>query len=217
MGEGNLTARQAEMKKYIEEYFAEHGYAPSYREIMKKVGIPSLSVVRYNLERLQREGILDRDPRVARGIRPHTAQLRSIRVWGYIAAGEPMPVPGVAEPLFGADEALAISRDLLPRDRDLFALIVRGDSMIDAMVHDGDYVILKPQQEARNGEMVAVWLKDRDETTLKYFFYEDGRVRLQPANPQMNPIFVDNLEQVEIRGRVVMVVRQLEKRGGVKH
>src|SRR3990172_3407887 len=90
----NLTARQAEMKKYIEEYFAEHGYAPSYREIMKQVGIPSLSVVRYNLDRLQREGILDRDPRVARGIRPHMAQLRSIRVWGYIAAGEPMPVPG---------------------------------------------------------------------------------------------------------------------------
>ena len=212
MGEGNLTARQAEMKKFIEDYFSEHGYAPSYREIMKKVGIPSLSVVRYNLERLQREGVLERAPRVARGIRPHSAQLRSIRLWGYIAAGEPMPVPGVSEPLFGADEALAISRDLLPRDRDLFALIVRGDSMIDAMVHDGDYVILKPQQQAHNGEMVAVWLKDREETTLKYFYYENGRVRLQPANPQMKPILLDNLEELEIRGRVVMVVRQLEKR-----
>jgi len=212
MSEGNLTVRQAEMKKFIEDYFSEHGYAPSYREIMKKVGIPSLSVVRYNLERLQREGVLERDPRVARGIRPHSAQLRSIRLWGYIAAGEPMPVPGVSEPLFGADEALAISRDLLPRDRDLFALIVRGDSMIDAMVHDGDYVILKPQQQAHNGEMVSVWLKDREETTLKYFYYENGRVRLQPANPQMKPILLENLEDVEIRGRVVMVVRQLEKR-----
>jgi repressor LexA len=79
---------------------------------------------------------------------------------------------------------------------------------------------LRDHQAAATGaqrEMVAVWLKDRDETTLKYFFYENGRVRLQPANPQMSPIFVDNLEQVEIRGRVVMVVRQLEKRGGIKH
>lgn len=211
MNPGNLTPRQAEMKKYIEEYFADHGYAPSYREIMKRVGIPSLSVVRYNLERLQRGGFLERDPRVARGIRPRSAQLRPIRLWGYIAAGEPTPVPGVSEPLFGPDEALAISRDLLPRDRDLFALIVRGDSMIDAMVHDGDYVILKPEQQARNGEMVAVWLKDREETTLKYFFYENGKVRLQPANPSMNPIIIDNPENVEIRGRVVMVVRQLER------
>jgi hypothetical protein len=149
MGEGNLTARQAEMKKFIEEYFSEHGYAPSYREIMKKVGIPSLSVVRYNLERLQREDILDRDPRVARGIRPHTAQLRSIRVWGYIAAGEPMPVPGVTEPLFGADEALAISRDLLPRDRDLFALIVRGDSMIDASPRGPSHSIGPQRRDGR--------------------------------------------------------------------
>jgi repressor LexA len=82
--------------------------------------------------------------------------------------------------------------------------------MIDAMVHDGDYVILKPEQQARNGEMVAVWLRDREETTLKYFFYENGRVRLQPANPSMNPILIDDPENVEIRGRVVMVVRQLE-------
>ncbi|MBN2086083.1 MAG: repressor LexA [Anaerolineales bacterium] len=214
MREGGITDRQTRMKAFIEEYFSEHGYAPSYREIMKHVGIPSLSVVRYNLDRLQREGLLERDPRVARGIRPRRApEQQSIRVWGYIQAGEPTPVPGVTEPLFGEDEALSISQDLLPRDADLFALVVRGDSMIDAMVHDGDYVILKPQHEARNGEMVAIWLKNREETTLKYFFSENGKVRLQPANPAMQPILIDNPdENLEIRGKVVMVIRPMEKR-----
>jgi repressor LexA len=214
MREGGITDRQTRMKAFIEEYFSEHGYAPSYREIMKNVGIPSLSVVRYNLERLQREGLLERDPRVARGIRPRrTSEQQSIRVWGYIQAGEPTPVPGVSEPVFGEDEALSISQDLLPRDADLFALVVRGDSMIDAMVHDGDFVILKPQHEARNGEMVAIWLKNREETTLKYFFNENGKVRLQPANPTMQPILIDNPdENLEIRGKVVMVIRPMVKR-----
>jgi repressor LexA len=213
MRESGITDRQNRMKTFIEEYFADHGYAPSYREIMKHVGIPSLSVVRYNLERLQREGLLERDPRVARGIRPRRTDQQSIRIWGYIQAGEPTPVPGVTEPLFGEDEALSISQALLPRDADLFALVVRGDSMIDAMIRDGDYVILKPQREAHNGEMVAIWLKNREETTLKYFFFENGRVRLQPANPTMQPILIENPdENLEVRGKVVMVIRPIEKR-----
>jgi len=214
-----ITDRQARMKTFIEEYVAEHGFAPTYREIMKNVGIPSLSVVRYNLERLQREGLLERSPRVARGIRPKNPGIQPIRIWGYIQAGEPTPVPGVDAPLFGEDEALAISQDLLPRDSDLFALVVRGDSMVDAMVNDGDFVILKPQHEARNGEMVAIWLKDKEETTLKYFFHEKGRVRLQPANPNMEPIFINNPdENLEIRGKVVMVIRPLDrKRPGLVH
>lgn len=213
MRDGGITERQARMKAFIEEYVADHGYAPTYREIMKNVGIPSLSVVRYNLERLEKEGLLERSPRVARGIRPKTAGIKPIRVWGYIQAGEPTPVPGVSEPLFGEDEALSISQDLLPRDSDLFALVVRGDSMIDAMVSEGDYIILKPQHEARNGDMVAVWLKDREETTLKYFFLEKGKVRLQPANPNMEPIIIANPdENLEIRGKVVMVIRPMEKK-----
>jgi repressor LexA len=215
MRESGITERQTKMKAFIEEYFSNHGYAPTYREIMKNVGIPSLSVVRYNLERLQKEGLLDRDPRVARGIRPKvkTSDFRPIRIWGYIQAGEPTPVPGTNEPIFGEDEALAISQDLLPRDTGLFALVVRGDSMIDAMVRDGDYIILKPQQEARNGEMVAIWLKDREETTLKYFYSENGKVRLQPANAAMQPIMIEHPdENLEIRGKVVMVIRPIEKR-----
>ena len=93
--------------------------------------------------------------------------------------------------------------------RDLFALEVQGDSMIDAMINDGDIVIMKPAMEARNGEMVAVWLDDRDETTLKYFYLENGRVRLQPANPTMKPIYIDNPARVRIQGKVVMVIRKV--------
>ena len=108
-----------------------------------------------------------------------------------------------------------MARSLLPaRERgknELFALEVQGDSMIDAMVNDGDIVIMKQAQEARNGEMVAVWLDDRDETTLKYFYKEDGRVRLQPANPTMKPIIVDDPAAVKIQGKVVMVIRQMDK------
>jgi repressor LexA len=83
--------------------------------------------------------------------------------------------------------------------------------MIDAMVNDGDIVILKPTQEARNGDMVAVWLNDRNETTLKFFFKEKDKYRLQPANPTMKPIYIDKSESLEIKGKVVMVIRKVER------
>ena len=91
----------------------------------------------------------------------------------------------------------------------LYALRVFGDSMIDAMVNDGDIVVMKKVDQARNGEMVAVWLSDRDETTLKYFYLENGKVRLQPANPLMKPIIIEDPSIVEIQGKVVLVIRQL--------
>jgi repressor LexA len=92
----------------------------------------------------------------------------------------------------------------------LFALEVKGESMIDAMVFDGDIVIVQPTQQARNGEMVAIWLNDRDETTLKYFYLEKGKVRLQPANPNMEPIIIDDPSIVEVQGKVIMVIRRVE-------
>jgi repressor LexA len=97
------------------------------------------------------------------------------------------------------------------KGKDLFALKVQGESMIDAMVNDGDIVILKPTQDARNGEMVAVWLSDRNETTLKFFFKEKDKYRLQPANPTMKPIYIDKSETLEIKGKVVMVIRKVER------
>jgi repressor LexA len=110
--------------------------------------------------------------------------------------------------------AVDIARSLLPakeKGDGLFALEVQGESMIDAMINDGDIVVLKPATDARNGEMVAIWLPRDNEATLKYFFKEKDRYRLQPANPTMKPIFVKKSEPLEIKGKVVMVIRRMEK------
>src|SRR3989304_494229 len=102
---------------------------------------------------------------------------------------------------------------LPPTDKgeELFALEVQGDSMIDAMINDGDIVILRPTQEARNGDMVAIWLSDKNETTLKYYYKEKDGYRLQPANPTMKPIMLKKTESLEIKGKVVMVIRKVER------
>lgn len=156
-------------------------------------------------------------PTMAAGVR-QTAQamrravedLLRIPVVGRIVAGSPMPVPSSDFSYYDAESMVEVASSLLPErgNADLFALEVKGDSMIDAMVNDGDIVIMKPAREARNGEMVAVWLNDQEETTLKYFYLEDGRVRLQPANPTMQAIIVEP-DTVEIQGKVVMVIRQV--------
>jgi repressor LexA len=139
--------------------------------------------------------------------------LLQIPIAGRIFASAPVPVPPSDFSYFDAEHSVAVARSLLPsRDKsgsDLFALEVQGDSMIDAMVNEGDIVVMRRAQEARNGEMVAVWLNDKDETTLKYFYLENGRVRLQPANPTMGPIYVDDPSTVEVQGKVVMVIRKV--------
>ena len=233
----NLSERQKKILEVLEHFQNETGYPPSIREICDQAGISSTSVVNYYLDQLEEMGYIERDGRVSRGIRlmkplsaisgaatatlKQTAQsvrnvveeMLRIPLLGRIVAGSPMPVPPSDFSYFDADSMVDVASSLLPgRDRgssDLFALEVKGDSMIDAMVNDGDIVIMKPAQEARNGEMVAIWLNDRDETTLKYFYLENGRVRLQPANPTMQPIFIEDPSTVEIQGKVVMVIRQV--------
>jgi repressor LexA len=139
-------------------------------------------------------------------------ELLRVPLLGRIAAGLPMPLPSTTDfALFDAESVIEVATSMMPERNtaDLFALEVQGDSMIDAMINDGDIVIMKPAKEARNGEMVAVWLNDRDETTLKYFYNEGGRVRLQPANPTMGPIYVDDPKHLRIQGKVVMVIRKV--------
>ncbi|MBE9506569.1 MAG: repressor LexA, partial [Chloroflexi bacterium] len=127
---------------------------------------------------------------------------------GRIVAGEPIPVPASDFPLMG-DETIELTRDILGDPEGLYALQVEGNSMIDALVHDGDIVVMRHQQRVENGEMAAVWLKERGEVTLKRFYQEEsGDVRLQPANPTMRAIYVAP-SQVEVQGKVVMVIRQL--------
>jgi repressor LexA len=141
------------------------------------------------------------------------SELLQIPMVGRIAAGSPLPIPSSDFSYYDADSMVDVAASLLPgneKGSELFALEVQGDSMIDAMVYDGDIVVMKPAHEATNGEMVAVWLEDRDETTLKYFYSEKGRVRLQPANPTMKPIMIDDPTTVKIQGKVVMVIRQVK-------
>lgn len=219
MAKGKLSERQHRMVDYIVKFMDENGRPPSIREIGKAIGISSTSVVNYNLNRLVDEGYLYRDQNVSRGIRlsEKISHLRKtvsetirIPLVGRIFASEPVPLPGTDSPMFGMDEAIEISRELLSGKDDLFALEVKGDSMIDAMVSDGDIIVMSQVKEWRNGDMVAVWLSDREETTLKHIYREGERVRLQPANPTMEPIYIDNSQPLQVQGKVVMVVRKME-------
>jgi repressor LexA len=218
MAKGKLSERQRRMMEFIEKFSRDNGYPPSIREIGKAVGISSTSVVNYNLNRLVDEGFLDRDQNVSRGIRLTEKLLKSatrmrdvirIPMVGRIFASEPVPLPSTDSPIFGTDEAIEITRDLLSTSESLFALEVKGDSMVDAMVNDGDVVVMKRAPEWHNGDMVAVWLRDKEETTLKHIYREGAKVRLQPANPTMAPILIEDPENLEVQGKVVLVVRQL--------
>jgi repressor LexA len=207
-----LSDRQKRILTFISQFAAERGYPPTIREIGAAVGIPSTSVVNYNLNVLQREGYLTRSPDVSRGIsvvepEHDGGRLLAIPILGTIAAGSPVPTPTSDFSPFDYD-SLTLTADLVKPQAGLYALLVKGVSMIDALINDGDYVVMKHQVEARNGEMVAVRLKSEDTTTLKYFFYEGDRVRLQPANPTMQPIFTEPAN-VEIQGKVMAVFRQV--------
>ena len=212
-----LTGRQQAILDFIRAFSSKTKYPPTIREIGKSVGISSTSVVNYNLNVLEKQGHIVRDKTVSRGIKlvGETADLPPIEtvripVLGRIAAGEPMPVPGSDFAILG-DEVIQLTRELLPvDDKNVFALQVRGNSMVDAMIGDGDIVVMQQRQKAENGDLVAVWLKDREETTLKRFYLEKGKVRLQPANPTMQPIFADP-RNVEVQGKVVLVIRHPTK------
>ncbi len=231
-----LTERQKVILEVLERFQDQNGYPPSIREICDLANISSTSVVKYYLSQLEESGHIERDGRVSRGIRilkplseltgaattslkgsaekvrEAVEELLHIPVLGRIVAGSPVPVPASDFSYYDADSMVDVAQSMLAAEKgakDLFALEVKGDSMIDAMVFDGDIVIMRPAKEARNGEMVAVWLNDRDETTLKYFYVEKGKVRLQPANPSMKAIIVDDPSTVEIQGKVVMVIRQV--------
>lgn len=215
MARGKLSDRQRKMLDFIRMFSMQSGYPPSIREIGEAVDISSTSVVNYNLNRLVDQGYLDRDQNVSRGLRltekasPPVTGIVRVPLVGRIFASEPVPVPGTDSPMFGADEAIEITADLLSTKEDLFALEVKGDSMIDAMINEGDIVVMQRVPEWSNGDMVAVWLKDKEETTLKHIYREGDTVRLQPANPTMKPIYIENPENLEVQGKVMLVLRQL--------
>lgn len=210
----DLSRRQQAILDYIAEFLDENDYPPTIRDIQHELGISSTSVVDYNLKVLEERNHIRRNRNISRGIElvGRTAGRRNvvaIPLVGQIAAGLPIPVPGDLE---GSEQAetIELSSDIVPSHGDnLFALRVKGHSMVDALINDGDIVVLRQQETCENGETVAVWLRDQKETTLKRFYLEGDRVRLQPANVTMDPIFTD-AANVEIQGRLVSVVRSCD-------
>jgi repressor LexA len=209
------SIKQTRILEFIREFMSENGLPPTVRDIQKACGISSTSVVDYNLRLLQRDGLLRRRPDVARGIElldenGHAAGfLPRIPVMGYIAAGSPLPGPSASgwtslEPL----EILEIPRHVSNSKTELYALRVKGTSMIDALIDDGDLVLVEPTKDIKDGDMVIAWLKNEEEATLKRIFREGSKIRLQPANSQMEPIYADAIN-VETHGRVVGVLRSL--------
>jgi repressor LexA len=210
-----LTQRHQKILEYLDERMNK-GYPPSIREIGEATGISSTSVVTYYLKQLEEWGHIERDAKFSRALRLSNFANHSVfkvPILGPIAAGEPILVPAPGATYIGDEiDGVDVARSLLPvgeKGIDLFALKVKGNSMIDAMVNDGDIVIMKHTEQANNGDMVAIWLPARDETTLKYFYKEKDQYRLQPANPTMKPIFVKKNEPLEIKGKVVMVIRNV--------
>ena len=225
-----MTRHDAERKQKIlgciAQTVAERGYPPSVREIADAVGLASTSAVHHHLIALQRDGLLERGQHSSRALRltrqgeaeldraprrvpvpmsrvtpfrmPVERDVLALPVLGEIAAGQPI------EAYEDGAESLDVPRSMQARD-DSYVLRVRGKSMIDALIDDGDYVVVQPQATARDGDIVVALLEDNG-VTLKRFFREKDRIRLQPANAEMEPIFAT---EVQIQGKVVGVIRKL--------
>lgn len=210
-----LTKRQQDILEFIRTFVDERGYPPTVREIQAGLGISSTSVVDYNLNVLEYLRFIRRNRNISRGIelleRRTTKHDDVVRVplIGTIAAGQPLPVLEPVE-TESATEFVELGAGLVGHaTRDLFALRVKGLSMIDALIDDGDIVVLRRQATAENGDTVAAWLKREQETTLKRFYREGNIVRLQPANSAMQPIYT-TIDNVEIQGKLLLVIRRLE-------
>ena len=199
-----LSTKQQKILDFLRRFIREKDYPPSIRDIQEACGISSTSVVDYNLKALERMGYIHRDREVSRAIEllngsGRRPRMIAVPVVGQIAAGQPIPVP---EASVDYSETVEISEEMARGKENIYALRVKGTSMIDALVNDGDIIILEQAGSPENGEMVAAWLKSEQEATLKRFYREGGRVRLQPANEAMEPIYTD-ADNIEIQGKVL--------------
>jgi repressor LexA len=208
-----LSTKQQKILDFLRKFIREKDYPPSIRDIQLGCDISSTSVVDYNLKALERLGHIRRDREVSRAIelldgsgrRPYTVPVPII---GTIAAGQPIPVPGEDTwSNIDYDNIVEVTEDMTRgRDR-VYALKVKGTSMIDALVNDGDIVIMEATSAADDGDMVAAWLKREGEATLKKIYREGEKVRLQPANVTMQPIYTEP-DNVEVQGRVLARIGQ---------
>jgi repressor LexA len=208
-----LSPKQKLILNFTRKFLDSRGYPPTVRDIVTGCEISSTSVVAYNLARLESAGYIRRHADISRGIELLTNQ-RSYRrnvtvpIIGEIAAGEPIPVPDSETWDTVASEELEVTEDLTHGKQRIYALRVKGNSMIDALIKDGDIVLMEYVNNAKNGDMVAAWLKAEREVTLKRLFKEANRIRLEPANTQMQPIYTTP-DNIEIQGKVITVIRRL--------
>ena len=210
-----LSQRQQRILEFIQKFMDEHQYPPTVRDIQNGCEVSSTSVVDYNLRKLQEMGYLTREPEVSRGIeligeglRGSKRDIQSIPIMGSIAAGEPLQIPDAPSYASESHDTIDLPSFLTGDRQNVFGLRVKGTSMIDALVADGDLVLVEPASEAANGEMVAAWLDSTGETTLKRFYIEGDMVRLQPENATMEPIIIP-AKDVSVRGKIVGVVRTM--------
>lgn len=195
--------------EYIRHSFDEKGYAPTVRDILRGCDISSTSLVQYHLNVLEKEGQIRRDPEVFRSIQLVEKDIIEVPLLGTIAAGEPIPVVDSGTWTNHAEETLRLTTDVVGKKGDIYALKVKGTSMLDALINDGDIVIMEATQTVTDGETAAVWLKNEQEVTLKKIYREPRRIRLQPANSEMKSIYT-RPENIEVQGKVVAVLRRLE-------
>ena len=199
-----LTRRQREILDYLNEYSGDHGYAPSFDEIAERFDYASLATVHEHLSNLERKGYIKRSYHESRAIEilpsdvfPKAVELPLL---GAVAAGLPLEAQTTGE-------TISVPDSFVRRAGNHYVLKVRGSSMIDAQIADGDFVVVQDKPSADNGEMVIAMLADSTATVKRYYRERDGRVRLQPANDQMAPIYV-NENEVTVRGVVVGVLRR---------
>lgn len=224
---GKLSDRQRNILTFMHEYMTKEGYPPTIREIGVATKINSTSVVNYNLNKLVAAGYLERTGKVSRGLRLiaqipgkssdpqkkiiHLSEVISkVPLIGQIVASQPVEIPDDSGHYYDEDNMIDIPPSLLNGvdPSNAYALVVKGESMIDAMIRDGDIVILQKQDTADDGDMVAVWLINESETTLKYFHREGDKIRLQPAHPTMDAIYVDPSNCL-VHGKVLSVIRHI--------
>lgn len=210
-GDG-LTESQQRILSFINTYVEANDVPPTIREIQKGAGISSTSMVSYHLKALERANLLNRRERSSRGVvvkDPSRVTLRdmvNIPIVGRIVASEPAPMPD-ADALRDCENTVQIARSMVGNADGLYALEVKGNSMIDALINDGDIVVMKRVAEVKNGDLAAVFLTDRNESTLKRVFHEGKRLKLKPENPTMKPFYVD-ARVAQIQGKVMCVIRK---------
>ena len=207
-----ISKTRLRILNFIRTFLEVRGYAPTVRDIAKGCRVSTSSVVQHHLNVLDKQGYIQRDPQVFRSIRlvdrEQPIAIRAVPLLGTIAAGEPIPVPTSDTWATVPEETVQLTDDMMQGRENIYALKVKGTSMIDALIDDGDLVLMEQTSTVDDGDMAAVWLKDRQEVTLKMVYREAEHIRLQPANRDMKPSH-HPADNIEIQGRVIGVIRAL--------